>query len=247
MEASKAGHLKCLERMKREGWLLTSNSEERKSAGEVRKAELWDAALVAGEAEQVDVLKWLFRDGWPASVDATSEFSLSGLARPLEPCNMEELYIPCMRYRDEWFLAEVNLCRFALRSPNTACLEALLDAGCRSEWMCPMAVLEGGEAHLALAASRGCCCDARTLYVAARAGNLSMLRAAHRNATDAKGLFDDFFVVHDCIHAAVKGGSEDCLCALLDWFQRGRYLSTVDQALVKAGRLAWLQELMLTR
>jgi hypothetical protein len=83
MEAAKAGHLRCLERMKCEGRLLTSNSDERKTAGEVRKAELWDAALVACKARQAHVLKWLFRDGWPASVDATHKYSLSGLAQPL--------------------------------------------------------------------------------------------------------------------------------------------------------------------
>jgi hypothetical protein len=95
----------------------------------------------------------------------------------------DELHILGMDFSDEWFLAEINLCRFALQTSNTACLEALLDAGCRSEWMCPMAALEGREAHLALAAGRGCCCDGRTLYVAAGTGNLSMLRAAHRHAT----------------------------------------------------------------
>jgi hypothetical protein len=246
MEASRAGHLGCLERMEQEGRLLRSHSQKRKSAGEVRRAELWDAALVAGEAGQAPVLKWLFRDGWPASVDATSAYSLSGLANPLELCKLKELCLVQMRYQDEWFLAEVNLCRFALRTPDTACLEALLDAGCRSDWMCPMAALEGREAHLHLAASRGCCCDARTLYFAAKAGNLSMLRAAWRHAADAMGPLDQGprAMAIQCISVACEGGSVECLHALLDWFVSDRYFHYANIAAVRGGQLDCLKELM---
>jgi Ankyrin repeats (many copies) len=245
MEAAKAGHLECLERMRQEGRLLSSDSQERKSAGEARRAELWDASLVGCKAGQAHALKWLFRDGWPASVDATSKHSLSGLAQPREGRSMEELYILGMNYRDEWFLAEVNLCRFALQTPDTACLEALLDAGCRSEWMCPMAALEGREAHLALAATRGYCCDARTLYVAAKAGNLTMLWAAHGNATVAMSLLDKATrdIVSGCLSAAAEAGSVECLRALLDWFECDRYFWSAMVAAIRAGHLDCLQEL----
>jgi hypothetical protein len=252
MEAAKAGHLGCLERMQHEGRLLSSCSQERKSAGEVRKAEFWDASLVACKAGQARVLTWLFRDGWPASVDATSEYSLSGLAQHLDRCKVQGLYIPGMDYRDEWFLAEVNLCRFALQTPNTACLEALLDAGCRSEWMCPMAALEGREAHLALAAGRGCCCDARTLYVAAKACNLSMLlRVAKRHATIAKSLLYqcEYGITTVCLQAAAEVGGIECLRALLDcskdWSESELYwlLRAANAAAVRAGLVDWLPEL----
>jgi hypothetical protein len=164
MEAAEAGHLLCLKRMKQEGRLLACKGRLRRVAGEARRAELWDAALTACKAGQAHVLSWLVNCcRWPSSVDATSEFSFSGLAQLPEGGKLGELDIPRMQYKDEWFLAEVNLWRFALQNPDTACLEALLDAGCRSEWVCPLAAVEGREGHLALAVRRGCCCDERTI------------------------------------------------------------------------------------
>jgi hypothetical protein len=208
------------------------------------------------------VLTWLSRDGWPATVDASPKWSVSGLAQPLSQpfrdttCN--ELCIPGMRYRDEWFLCEANLCRFAMQASSTACLEALLDAGCRSDWMCPMAALEGREPHLALAAERGCACDARTMYVAARACNLDMLRAAHRQATlqagpHCGGNMRDCFkenVVVRCIDAAAQGGSVECLGVLLDWFKSDWSENEFEiassyaaEAAAGAGHVSCLQEL----
>lgn len=72
--AAAAGHVGCLERLDSEGHLLSSNAQERGAAGEARKAELWDAALVAGHAGHAHVFKWLFRAGWPAFIDATPEW-----------------------------------------------------------------------------------------------------------------------------------------------------------------------------
>jgi hypothetical protein len=79
-------------------------------------------------------------------------------------------------------MPELDLYRQAMRNPTSACLEALLEAGCRSVWICRLAAQEGKPAFLALAASWGCPCDAVALRIAARAGNLPLLKAVHRAA-----------------------------------------------------------------
>ena len=82
---------------------------------------------------------------------------------PRLSCPEHELRNQCMPALDVY--------RQAVRNPMPACLEALLEARCRSVWICRLAAQEGKPAFLSLAASQGCPCDVVTLGIAAKAGN----------------------------------------------------------------------------
>lgn len=71
------------------------------------------------------------------------------------------------------FPGEVELYSHAMRAPE--CLEALLEAGARSAWICRAAALEGRADLLAMAVQNGCPCDPKCLFIAAREGQLAVL------------------------------------------------------------------------
>jgi hypothetical protein len=248
IEAAQAGHIPCLERLKEDGRLLTTDhyfrsSQNKELSWEAQKFELWDAALVACKAGHAPVLTWLFGNDmalWPSVVDAKPAHSLSGLAQPLEWSQEEKLHLPYID-RHDWYHVEVNLCHFAVINPSTACLKALLKAGCRSLWICLLAAREGREEHFALAVQHRCSCDPATLYFAAKGGNVNVLQAAQRHAKVALILFN-----HDCvITAAAKGGRLECLRALLDSFgSEERCLLPAARAAVEGGHLDCVQELV---
>lgn len=224
--AAAAGHVRCLERLRTQGKFLGSEVGERAGAGEASKAQLWDAALKACERGHAHVLRWLFRGGWPASVDASPDWLLTDLARlPLGWGSRDEFYIPGMSYGGGW-LIEVNLCRYAMRDPSTNCLKALLDVGCRSDWMCPLAALEGCEERLALVVEHECTCDVKAIYVAARGCSLRMLEAACWHFINQASRDWAEFLCNSCgrrtldksIEVVAKKGSAACLEALLSWF-----------------------------
>eukprot|EP00884_Botryococcus_braunii_P021786 jgi/Botrbrau1/8291/Bobra.0251s0019.1 len=75
----------------------------------------------------------------------------------------------------EPFVLEYQLYCCAVQQPTPSCLEALLDAGCRSEWICSIAAREGKADFLALAAKRGCPCDFWVWEFAASTGKLAVL------------------------------------------------------------------------
>lgn len=183
MEAAKTGHLDCLARLQEDGLFLSLYASERGTAGEARKAQVWDAALAAYEAGRAHVLAWLFADGWPARIDDRPPWHVHDVVLPTDADLklMSSLHIPgTQKLR---ILPDVKLYCAATRTPETACLEVLLDAGCRSEWICPLAAREGRSEPLVLAAERGCLCDDRTLHEAARKGHLLALQTADRYAT----------------------------------------------------------------
>jgi hypothetical protein len=80
------------------------------------------------------------------------------------------------------FLPEVLLYLSAVRNPSSACLEVLLQAGCRSEVLCSAAIHVGRPDLLVLANDRGCPCILDDLPVAAEKGNLALLEAVHHRA-----------------------------------------------------------------
>eukprot|EP00884_Botryococcus_braunii_P021265 jgi/Botrbrau1/7822/Bobra.9_2s0003.1 len=228
--AAEAGHLQCLQGLSEAGRFLLLDSPDRASAGEARKLELWNAAFTACKADHPSLLSWLFASGWPSVCDAELPWHgwdmLKGLdvieeCSPVSdmPCNIEEKFSP--------FMPEMDLYRQAVRNPTSACLEALLEAGCRSVWICRFAAQEGKPAFLALAALRGCPCDVIALESAAGAGNLPLMKDVHRAALLpdgflSQGLLDER--MDDLNHIGVAAmdvtekGHSACLAALLEWF-----------------------------
>lgn len=243
--------MECLRRLQEAGRFLGLSDPERECAGEARKTEIWDAALAACKAGHAKVLSWLFSAGWPDLIDAAVPWYLSDLAKPRGKGNWEDLYIPGMPYKEGWFLPEVKLYRYAMKHPDTACLEALLNAGCRSDWLCPIAALEGRERHLACAAARGAVCDARAMYPAAARGYLGVLQAAHQHATIKAGVpFGSSLTewcgrdkVRCCLEAAAQNGHADCLGSLLTWFPDDSLWEPASFAAARAGHIHCLAEL----
>eukprot|EP00884_Botryococcus_braunii_P005788 jgi/Botrbrau1/1520/Bobra.0107s0008.1 len=139
-------------------------------------------------------------------------------------CNWGESYSSC--YTEKHFLLELDLYRYAMRNATPACLEALLEAGCRSVWICRLAALEGNAAFLALAANWGCPCDLIALQFAACSGDLLLLMAAHSAALLQNGalfcsvgkLSDAEAGIRQAAYLAAREGHAACLGAFVGWF-----------------------------
>lgn len=259
LEAAK----ECLEALKSEGRLLTFGSFEFERADQSKRGELWEVAYAACKAGHDHVLQWLFcgrwQPGWPGWGMAvffewsTPNGSIYGPQPHPDILYLidKELSIPGMGDPCTWFFPEVTLCRFAMQNESTTCLKALLEVGCLSDWMCPLAALEGREEHLALAAARGCTCDGRTMFVAARACNLRLLQATYQHANVQAGLHWGGNVrkwltdgmVNFCIRQAVLGGSAECMGALLDWFNLPWAYRDAASCAGRSGQLGCLKEL----
>jgi hypothetical protein len=171
LAAASAGHLQCLQCLQEQQRFLGLDSPERGSAGELRKLQVWDAAVSACKAGQPGVLAWLFASGWPAVVDAHAPWHLRNVVKPdLWDARKEpylEVILGALEGRADpelspemevcrVYLPELRLCRYAMLNPDPACLQALLNSGCRSEWICLMAALEGRADFWDLAAEHGC-------------------------------------------------------------------------------------------
>eukprot|EP00884_Botryococcus_braunii_P000686 jgi/Botrbrau1/10618/Bobra.154_1s0008.1 len=145
------------------GEFLPFKSPKWQSAGEARRAQAWEAAALACSADRVNVLEWLFEGGWPpsASADAIDAWRLKGILCTLDYMGNSVLGMP----KDVILGFEYDLYFHPVRNNTPACLEALLEAGCRSQWLCAIAAEEGEDARLMLAASRGCPCDWRMLKI----------------------------------------------------------------------------------
>eukprot|EP00884_Botryococcus_braunii_P005776 jgi/Botrbrau1/1519/Bobra.0107s0007.1 len=192
LDAARAGHTQCLQGLSQAGSFLPLDSPDRASAGELRRLEVWQAAITTCRAGHRPTLSWLFASGWPSSIDAALTWQTRDTVdlhqlmerRSLvekdqlisQVCNWGESYSSC--YTEKHFLLELDLYRYAMRNATPACLEALLEAGCRSVWICRLAALEGNAAFLALAANWGCPCDLIALQFAACSGDLLLLMAA---------------------------------------------------------------------
>jgi hypothetical protein len=64
-----------------------------------------------------------------------------------------------------------------MTKPMLACLEAFLNAGCRTVRICHMAVVERKRLYLKLAIRRRCPCDQHSWCIAASSGDCSLLKA----------------------------------------------------------------------
>eukprot|EP00884_Botryococcus_braunii_P021156 jgi/Botrbrau1/7724/Bobra.0159s0156.1 len=62
--AARAGHLRCLQRFSKAGSFLHPGSDAWGTAGEARKAQVWEAAGLACGANHAHLLRWLFKGGW---------------------------------------------------------------------------------------------------------------------------------------------------------------------------------------
>eukprot|EP00884_Botryococcus_braunii_P011272 jgi/Botrbrau1/20145/Bobra.0173s0047.1 len=203
-DAARAGHEHCLERLGRAGEFLPLDSPDWAAAGDARKAQAWEAAAVACSADRAPLLRWLFRAGWPKSSDVVAPWNFPDSFswwHCLQTASRQKFgdFIPEHEY---------ELYYHAVRSSTTACLEALLEAGCRSPWLCTIAAAEGQEARLRLAARAGCPCDIRVLDIAARSGRLAVLEAAYEEGADS-ATFGRFV---DCIRQqrAIRDREYDC-------------------------------------
>eukprot|EP00884_Botryococcus_braunii_P013828 jgi/Botrbrau1/22446/Bobra.0091s0048.1 len=274
VDAAEAGHLQCLQGLAEAGRFLTLGSSERATAGEARKLQVWEAAYASCRADHPHVLSRFFASGWPSSIDAALPWHMGDLAElldftkegwPYDTLDFAKEGRPDDAL-DKDFLPELNLYRRAILNPTSACLEALLEAGCRSVWICRFAALEGKPSYLELAASRGCPCDVVALRIAAMAGDLPLLKEVYSAASRPNGkLSCDVEKLSsgsvETIRAAAKcaiseghNGHVDCLQAppragvlRLDWvadcaaataqLECLKYLLDLDPDLVKQPRL----------
>eukprot|EP00884_Botryococcus_braunii_P005810 jgi/Botrbrau1/1522/Bobra.0107s0010.1 len=184
LNAARAGHTQCLQDLAEAGRFLPLGSPDRASAGELRRLEVWQAAITTCRVGHGPTLSWLFASGWPSSIDAALTWQTRDtvdLREVMEWSDLVEKDSLLSEVCDlkNSFLLELDLYRCAMRKATPECLEALLEAGCRSVWICRLAALEGNAAFLALAANRGCPCDLTALKFAAGSGDLSLLEAAH--------------------------------------------------------------------
>eukprot|EP00884_Botryococcus_braunii_P001482 jgi/Botrbrau1/11334/Bobra.0038s0093.1 len=234
--AAEAGQLQFLQGLWEAGRFLPLDSPDWASAGEGRKLEIWNAAFTACKADHAHLLSWLFASGWPSTLDARPPWHMGDMLETSdgveEDWPVSDSSCPELELRNE-FLPELNLYRQAVRNPTSACLEALLEAGCRSVWICRLAAQEGKPAFLTLAARWGCRCDAVTLGIAAKAGNLPLLKEVHRAALLPNGFLSQALSSDDAayINQAAKGGV-DCLHAL----ERAGFLNLDDSVQVAAER-----------
>eukprot|EP00884_Botryococcus_braunii_P013447 jgi/Botrbrau1/22102/Bobra.0206s0028.1 len=228
--AAEAGHLQCLEGLLEAGRFLPLHSPNRASAGEVRKLQCWDAAIASCRADHAHMLSWLFEGGFPSRIDAVLPWHMGDLLerRDLVKEGWPQKVVGESGSSFTFFMPELDLYRQAMRNPTSACLEELLEAGCRSPWICRLAAHEGKPAFLALATSWGCPCDIEAVRIAAGSGNLLLLKAAitrglpsngNPSHDDTEKLPEDVAVaVCNAAASAAKNGNEDWLSTLLSEF-----------------------------
>eukprot|EP00884_Botryococcus_braunii_P000405 jgi/Botrbrau1/10365/Bobra.146_2s0004.1 len=132
LEAAGAGHIHCLERLQQEGQFLGLGSPDRRTAGEARSAQAWEAADAACRANHSSTLKWILAVWRPSRrtpaklwcLRSTEDWDFTRDAGFYCPAHVE---LPSQH--------EFLLYRSVIRSPTPACLEVLLDAGCRSPFL----------------------------------------------------------------------------------------------------------------
>eukprot|EP00884_Botryococcus_braunii_P003053 jgi/Botrbrau1/12749/Bobra.67_1s0108.1 len=261
LDAARAGHTQCLQGLSEAGRFLPLGSPDRASAGELRRLEVWQAAITTCRAGHRPTLSWLFASGWPSSIDAALTWQTRDtvdLHQLMERRSLvgkdqliSEVTQECLD-SEEPLLLELDLYRYAMREATPECLEALLEAGCRSEWICRLAALEGNAAFLTLAADRGCPCDLITLKLAARSGDILLLMAAHSAAllsSEDLGSGVGGLGEASCKHIsqaadlAASEGHAECLEALLGWFGKSAVSDKLAASIASRGDLNCLQTL----
>eukprot|EP00884_Botryococcus_braunii_P016745 jgi/Botrbrau1/3754/Bobra.0363s0031.1 len=223
LHAAGAGHVQCLQRLEKVGLFLGLGDPGREEAGEARKTQAWEAAHAACGADRSVVLKWIFAGGWPPLGDAVPpwnkrtkqdwKFSDADLGRPEDGLRLPNVVVSQYEYL---------LYRCAVRCHTPACLEVLLDAGCRSELLCVIAADAGNLERLQLATSRECPCGLWAMWAAARAGSHSCLQLAWDKWRQSEGALEqqgDVKINILCIvHKAALQGHAKCLELLWEWF-----------------------------
>eukprot|EP00884_Botryococcus_braunii_P020324 jgi/Botrbrau1/6976/Bobra.0165s0012.1 len=137
LDAARAGHTQCLQGLAEAGRFLPLGSPDRAAAGELRRLEVWQAAITTCRAGHKPTLSWLFARGWPSSIDAASNWQTRDtvdLRQVMERHDLGEKdrLISEVCTSESSFLLELDLYRYAMRKATPECLEALLEAGCRS-------------------------------------------------------------------------------------------------------------------
>lgn len=192
LDAAKKGHLHCLESMVTVGNFLMLDDPGRASAGELRKQEVWHAAVAACMAGQSAFLEFLFRTGWPQVIDAVvppglrdtvDEWNAAEYLHTLAADVAHHLNIFERMSLLDWMvpgqtapmLAEWELYRAAVSAPTLGCLAVLLRSGCRSPWVCTAAVHANNLQALEMASKAGIVCDPLNFLVATCTGNQWLL------------------------------------------------------------------------
>eukprot|EP00884_Botryococcus_braunii_P008602 jgi/Botrbrau1/17743/Bobra.0127s0008.1 len=220
VDAARAGHLHWLDQLCKEGAFLPLNSPDWASAGEARKRQVFEAAIAGCSSSHAHVLAWLFPSEWP-SIEAMCRWDTQDL---WEQHRDFAAAFPALMTDFEPFCLEYKLYCCAVQQPTPSCLEALLDAGCRSRWICRIAAREGKADFLALAAKRGCPCDLDVWKFAASSGQhavLEVLAFDHAICRDLKELFKKRgYFLEDLHDLAAANGQWECLQIL----ERAGYL-----------------------
>jgi hypothetical protein len=260
MAAASAGHLHCLKSLQQGGLFLGLDSPDRGSAGELRKLQVWEAAHSACEADHAGVLSWLFASGWPTEIDACIPWHLRDVVAREHWDIWKLKYMQGFTFTlspEKMFLPELQLYRYAMQKRSPACLQALLNSGCRSKWVSDMAALEGRDDFWDLAAEHGCPVDLRSWLIATRKGHSPILqrlldqglssaaRATHKDRIFALQTDEISVVLQTCARDAAEGGHTDCLAALWNTgFLRQKDVGLAIIAAMQRGHLACLQVLL---
>eukprot|EP00884_Botryococcus_braunii_P018490 jgi/Botrbrau1/5324/Bobra.0391s0034.1 len=132
VDAARAGHLHCLQRLHEAEQFLDGYSLDREFAGEARRAEFWIAAHAACRAKHAHVLAWLFSRGCPPGFFDRHPFDLQFKDVPWGSAAYVRYHPDPKEARDAPKPPEWLLFREAMKNATPACLEVLLQAGFRS-------------------------------------------------------------------------------------------------------------------
>lgn len=225
VHAAKAGHVDCLKELAAAGRFLPLDTGRalRERAGEARKLQAWEVAICACAAGRAPVLAWVIRRGWNFSIDTNTSWHVQD-AMPqwvqalLDAAQTISKVTPTLDIP----LSEVAVFRAVIRSPTTECLGVLLGAGCRSAWLCTLAVLEGRQDCLDAAVAAGCPVTKDALIAAAHCGHPQLLRFVcsqlktkrpHTCRSWEQPALSE--LVEDALRAALEGGHVSCVKILL--------------------------------
>jgi hypothetical protein len=152
----------CLQQLHQAGQFLRLDSPAWAVAGTPQRNQAWEAALEACGADHADVLKWLLSGGWPLFSDTAAPLqgrdAYEGRRSRL-PVNVRDALRSISMsegVKEAFFVYPIwPLLSKALANPTPACWQVIIDAGCRSELLCWMAIAEQKEAYLELALRAG--------------------------------------------------------------------------------------------
>eukprot|EP00884_Botryococcus_braunii_P011703 jgi/Botrbrau1/20533/Bobra.145_2s0082.1 len=244
VDAARAGHLHCLGLLCEEGVFLPLNSPYWVSAGEARKCQVFEAAIAGCGSGHANVLAWLFSSGWPSDFDAIFPVHTQDLWEQHEDFATA---FPALETDTEPFCLEYKLYCCAVQQPTPSCLEALLNAGYRSEWICRIAAREGKADFLLLAAQQGCPCDWWVWEFAASTGKHAVLELLASDNPTCRILNKDCKMKSVCpwlklpVVAASKGQWE-CLQILISAGHTD--VVAAAEGAARAGQLQILQNLV---